>query len=114
MDTLSLHPQLGAPIMHHDQFDSIATYLFQIKEDDEISTLVHQTHMSKSWPSVYALNFKKARKLTRRVLKSQNDWYEWQQSEYKHHQQDNDQHMFGNPQPIPSGTNHLPLYGLML
>ena len=100
--------------MHHDQLNIIATHLSDMKEEDNMSTLAYQTYLNNCLPSIKTLHSKKARKLTRRILKSQNDWSAWQQSEYKHHQQDNDQHMFGNPQPIPSGTNHLPLYGLML
>ena len=72
-----------------------------------MATLAHQTYLNNCLPSIKTLHSKKARKLTRRIIKSQNDWFAWQQSEYKQHQQYHDQHMFGKPQPIPSGANRL-------
>ena len=77
MDTLSLHPQLGVPIMHHDQLNIIATHLSDMKEEDNMSTLAHQTYLNNCLPSIKTLHSKKARKLTRRILKSQNDWSAW-------------------------------------
>ena len=75
MNNISLHPQLGLPIMHHDQLNIIAKHLSDMKEDDDMSPLAHQTYLNNYLPSVKTLHSKKAPKLTRRVLKSQNDWH---------------------------------------
>ena len=108
MDTLSLHLQLGVPIMYQDQLNIIATHLSDMKHDDNRSTLDHQTYLNNCLPSIKILHSKKARKLTRWILKSQNYWYTWQHSEYKQHQQYHDQHIFRKPQHIPSGASRLP------
>ena len=69
LDTLSLHPQLGVPIMHHHQLTIIATDLSDMKGKDNMSTLVHQTYLNNCLPSIKTLHSKKARKLTRLILK---------------------------------------------
>ena len=74
MNNLSLHPQLGVPIMYHDQLNLVATHLFDVKEEDNMSTLAHQTYLNNCLPSIKTLHSKKARKLIRRILKSQTDW----------------------------------------
>ena len=68
LDTLSLHPQLGVPIMHHHQLNIIATYLSDMKEKDNMSTLVHQTYLNNCLSSIKTIHSNKARKLTRLVL----------------------------------------------
>ena len=65
MDTLSLHLQLGVPIMYQDQLNIIATHLSDMKDDDNRSTLDHQTYLNNCLPSIKILHSKKARKLTR-------------------------------------------------
>ena len=51
---------------------------------------------------------KKRAKLTRKILKQQDDWNEWLLSEHKQLQQYEDQGMFSEPTPIPDDGNCLP------
>ena len=44
---------------------------------------------------------------TLKQLKARPDWPEWRQSQFKQLQQYADQHMFGNPEPLPQGANVL-------
>ena len=45
-----------------------------MKEDDDMASLAHQTYLNNCLPSIKTLHSKKARKLIRRILKSQTDW----------------------------------------
>ena len=51
----------------------------------------------------------RAKKLTRRILKQQHDWHEWEQSEWKQLNQYEEQDTFGPPCQLPSGANCLSL-----
>ena len=51
---------------------------------------------------------KKKAKLTRRILKVQEDWVLWQDAEHKQLDQYEEQVMFSNPVPIPHDANCLP------
>ena len=58
---------------------------------------------------MHAINSTKKRaKLTRKILKQQQDWSEWLQSEHKQLTQYENQGMFGEPTPIPDDANCLP------
>ena len=51
---------------------------------------------------------KKRARLTRKILKKQDDWFDWEASERKQLQQYEDQGMFSEPVPIPRDANCLP------
>ena len=109
IDKVAMHPQEGIPLMYYDQLNIIAKHLADIKLNDDEQNSMHQKYLQAIEPQIGKLkSTKKKAKLTRRILKSRNDWYEWQASEYKQLQQYEDQGMFSEPQPIPPDTNCLP------
>ena len=104
-----MHPQTGVPIIFHDQLNVISQHLASIKLDIEAKNDRHKRYLDAVLPKVNAVKSKKKRsKLTRKILKQQQDWNDWLMSEHKQLQQYEDQGMFGAPTPIPDDANCLP------
>ena len=109
MKKVAMHPQTGVPIIFHDQLNVISQHLATIKLDHEANNEKHKRYLDAILPTVHAVKSKKKRaKLTRRILKQQQDWHEWLLSEHKQLQQYEDQGMFGTPTMIPDDANSLP------
>ena len=109
IEKIAMHPQTGVPIVFHDQLNIISQHLAFIKLDNEAKNERHKKYLDAIIPQVHALKSKKKRaKLTRKILKQQQDWNEWLMSEHKQLQQYEDQGMFSEPTRIPDGTNCLP------
>ena len=109
MEKVALHPQTGVPIIFHDQLNVISEHLSSIKLDAEARNEKHKRYLDAVIPQVNTLKSKKKRsKLTRKILKQQQDWNEWLLSEHKQLQQYEDQGMFSAPTLIPEDANCLP------
>ena len=135
----AMHPQLGVPQLYHDQMNIIGKHLWDIAHDplwterdrqeiafpitprraSKVTRLIrHKLGKDKYWslikqlPSWYKLaTIKKSRrkKLTRHFLQQQDDWTDWQQSEFKQLNQYESQKTFGLPCNLPKDANLLPL-----
>ena len=106
---VAMHPQHGTPLIYHDQLNVIAKHITEMKINDEERQAKHQQYLKAIQPSISTIkSTKKKAKLTRKLLKGQLDWNEWQQAEFKQLDQYDTQGMFSPPQPIPAGTNKLP------
>ena len=109
VQNLALHPQLHIPMMYHDQLNILAQHLKSIKDDFDTKHAAHKQYVNSLTASIATLtSTKKIKKLTREILKSQDDWFEWEASERKQLNQYEAQHMFSKPMPIPPGANCLP------
>ena len=74
MDKIVMHPQTGVPIIFHDQLNVISQHLASIKLDEEARNEKHQRYLNAVLPQVHAIKSKKKRaKLTRKILKQQED-----------------------------------------
>jgi deoxyuridine 5'-triphosphate nucleotidohydrolase len=122
----SMHPQLGIPQVYQDQMNVIGKHLWEIQNDPEWHQKVEQ-----ALPLLEAIqketiefspgdkeqlldllrinSIKKQRKLTRKILQAQDDWSDWQESEFKQLDQYEEQSTFGEPQAKPPGANLLSL-----
>ena len=128
----SMHPQFGVPHLHHDQMNLIASHLWELRHKPEWDieatesiitpyvlnkdSTVKAKHKSKvkflySHPTINQMssNIKIPKKLTRRYLLQQDDWDQWQQSEFKQLDQYRSQGTLGEPTTLPKGANLLPL-----
>jgi len=122
----SMHSQKGIPQLYHDQLNIVGKHLWDIAYDPEWSSDIEDflplletirkdpMHFSPAdckqltdLLSVHSL--KKQQKLTRKILKTQDDWKDWQLSEFKQLDQYEDQNTFGEPQDQPPGSNLLNL-----
>ena len=84
MDKVAMHPQTGVPIIFHDQLNVISQHLASMKLDEQATNEKHQRYLNAVLPTVHAVKSKKKRaKLTRKILKQQDDWNEWLLSEHK-------------------------------
>ena len=84
VNKIAMHPQMGIPILYHDQLNIIATHVSDIKETMEEQGATHQRYLKAILPSVSILkSTKKKAKLTRRILKVQDDWFQWEAAERK-------------------------------
>ena len=109
MEKTAMHPQNGVPIIFHDQLNIISEHLQSIKLSMEERNKKHQKYLTAIIPQVSTLKSSKKRaKLTRKILKQQEDWSEWLQSEHKQLTQYENQGMFSDPTPIPPDANSLP------
>ena len=135
----AMHPQLGVPQLYHDQMNIIGKHLWDIAHDpfwatesneeavfpttprsaskltrlfrnklgkDKYWSLVKQLPQ---WYKLATVKKSRRRKLTRRFLIQQDDWPDWQQSEFKQLNQYEQQTTFGLPCKLPAGANLLPL-----
>ena len=125
----AMHPQLGVPQLYHDQLHTIAKHLWEMKTDqkwtkDENEAIVYdkmpnvgniahlnklQKHYHNLPTSVKAQVMKKRSKLTRSKLMKQEDWNDWEKSEFKQLNQYEAQGTFGDPCVYPAGENLLPV-----
>ena len=129
MEKHAMQPQMGIPQVYQDQMNIIGQHLWEIQNDPDWSERVNN-----AMPAMEALNrsdtvFTKndkaqmhhagmrvnsvkkpaGKKLTRKRLKAQDDWNEWQASEWKQLDAYRDQDMFDSPEPRPRGVNLLNL-----
>ena len=114
IDKQSIHPQMGLPQLYHDQLNVIAEHLWALKNLPEWSENVknaiesNSINISDKTMKRLAINkITKQKKLTRRILKQQDDWNDWRLSEFKQLDQYQAQGTFGKPQPRPAGANVL-------
>ena len=126
----AIHDATGIPMMYFDQLVYISKHLQQIKNGDEHKTLNDQPaqmpqssiikHLYKACTcnhisTIHALQSilpkskLRSKRLTRRKLKSRDDWNQWNNSEFKQLQQYEDQDTFGQPCPLPPNANCLNL-----
>ena len=129
IEKLAMNPQLGLPQLYHDQMNIIGKHLWEIQNDaawseqvdNAIPILESQSKNAcvltkEDRKSLIQAGFpvriqavKAQKKLTRRFLKKQTDWSDWQQSEWKQLDAYRDQDMFEDPEPKPRGVNLLSL-----
>ena len=96
-----IHPDTGVPQLNFDQFIHIAAIHQHILEDTQ-SVVVHEELDDFSHIVVNKLS-KNA--MTRANLMKQDDWPDWEQSEFLQLNQYEKQEMFGPPGSIPSDEN---------
>ena len=98
-----MNPQLGLPQLYHDQMNIIGQHLWDIQNDEAWCERINDTipilesvskdscvltkedrkSLIQAGFPVRIQSVKIQKKLTRRFLKKQTDWSEWQQSEWK-------------------------------
>ena len=106
---IAMHPQMGIPILYHDQLNVVAKHIADIKDNIAEQGITHQRYLQAILPSISAIkSAKKKAKLTRRILKVQTDWLDWEAAEHKQLQQYEDQGMFSDPVEVPPDANYLP------
>ncbi len=133
----AMHPQLGVPQLYHDQMNIIGTHLHEISNSSDWTTatneeivfplddgkasnlsngVIRNLHQDELWSDIHNLPnwyklaaVKKRKKLTRRWLKKQPDWDDWEKSEHKQLDQYEAQGTLGAPCYLPPGANLLPL-----
>ena len=94
-----IHPDTGLPQLNFDQFVHLATCHQQILKDE----MVFQPNTEIDQPqNISVINKMSAQTLTRKQLMRQDDWSEWEASEWLQLDQYQRQHMFSSPGPIPS------------
>ena len=99
IEKIAMHPQEGMPMIYHDQLNIIAQHLKEMKLEDEEKIATHQRYLQEIIPKISVIKSRKKKaKLTRRLLKSQQDWHDWEKAEHKQLQQYKDQGMFSEPQ----------------
>ena len=77
--------------------------------NEEEQKIVHKRYFEAIQPTISVLkSTKKRAKLTRKMLKHQQDWLDWEAAERKQLQQYETQGMFSEPVMIPEGANSLP------
>ena len=77
MNTHDMHPQEGIPLIYHDQMNIIATHLADIRANIKEQGKAHQHYYETIYPQISTLKSSKKRaKLTRKILKKQQDWFE--------------------------------------
>ena len=104
-----MYPQLGVPILYHDQLNIVAKHVAEIKDSVEEQGERHRKYIDAIIPQVANMkSAKKKAKLTRRLLKVQEDWNLWKGAENKQLDQYEEQGMFSKPVPIPHNANCLP------
>ena len=87
----------------------IATHVAEIKDSTEEQRTRHRKYLEEITPKIALMkSAKKRAKLTRRILKVQEDWLFWQAAERKQLDQYEEQGMFSKPVPIPQDANCLP------
>ena len=109
IEKVALHPQEGIPLLYHDQLNIVAKHLEDIKLSEDEQNTVHQEYFEALQSTICNMkSTKKRAKLTRKILKKQEDWFEWQEAERKQLTQYKQQGMFSQPVPIPKDANSLP------
>ena len=77
MQKTAMHPQTGVTIVFHDQLNVISQHLRTIKLSVEQNNEKHKRYLDAIIPKIHAINSTKKRaKLTRKLLKQQQDWSE--------------------------------------
>ena len=94
-----MHPTYGVPLLHHDQLNVIAQHLSAIKED-----INHERYVNENDDIVPTIT-----KLTRKSLKSTDEWPLWNKAEFLQLDQYEQQDTFGPPCRLPPGANVLNL-----
>ena len=126
----SMHPQFGVPHLYHDQMNIIAKHLWELNHkpewskdidediitpfvldaDKKIKTKYSPVARKRGKLATMQCKITKApKKLTRKYLKQQDDWDDWNKSEFKQLDQYHAQNTLGLPTKLPKGANLLPL-----
>ena len=103
-----IHEEEGIPTMYFDQLTTIANHLNEIKRDDKISQpslkyVEGEQHHITPDGIIHAIkgilpkNRRRSTRLTRRKLKNQDDWLEWQAAERTQLDQYEEQDTFSAP-----------------
>ena len=75
IDKVAMHPQLRVPILYHDQINSIAQHVAEIKDSVEEQGKRHCEYIDATTPKMATIkSAKKKAKLPQRLLKVQQDW----------------------------------------
>ena len=83
-----MHPQMGIPILYHDQLNVITRHIADIKLSLDDQGDKHKRYLQAIMATVSTLKSnKKKAKLTCRILKVQQDWKQWEAAEHKQLQQ---------------------------
>ena len=130
MEKHAMQPQMGIPQVYQDQMNIIGKHLWDIQNDpdwservnyampamealnrnDNVFTKNDKARMHHAYLQINTVKSKPTgKKLTRKRLKAQDDWNEWQASEWKQLDAYQDQDMFDNPEPRLRGVNLLNL-----
>ena len=107
---LPSHPSKNTPIVHFDQFLTIAHQHLAAKNDSE--PWMDPLNPPEITPDLLYVAQTKGHanvKLTRKNLQKQDDWSLWKIAEYQQLNQYKSQNMFGEPVQRPEGANVLPL-----
>ena len=105
----NIHPETGIPQLHFDQIGILSNILQEVIHDEQ-----HIQSIDEAPPLDNAVQVNKAdaASLTRTKLMKQQDWQEWQQSEFLQLDQYQTQNMFSEPMQLPSNDptiNVLPM-----
>ena len=140
IDKVAMHPDDGIPMLYFDQLSMIADHLrslrygtetsnnFQLQQyhkpgiDRRIHAIVNTLYaflhdddpLTTAKAALLNSKAKKPPRLTRKMLRNQDDWAEWQQSEWKQLDQYEAQETFGQPCKLPPGSNCLSLMWIYL
>ena len=105
---LPSHPSENFPIIHFDQFRTIAYQHMAAKHNTEPwMDSLHAPDIHRDFVS--STKHQKADKLTRNKLQKQEDWNLWKIAEYQQLNQYKSQNMFVEPVQRPKDANILPL-----
>ena len=109
VEKVVLYRQQGIPLLYHNQMNVIAKHFSDIKTETEEQNIVHQRYSQAIQSTISVLkSSKKKAKLTRKILKFQEDRLDWKSAEHKQLRQYQEQGIFLEPQPIPPESNCLP------
>ena len=101
---LSINPESGIPQMSFDQFNVVAKHHQSILEaKHEYVNIDEAPSLNNS--VINSTNGKPTPKMTRRYLQKQEDWSDWEASEFLQLDQYEKQNMFSDPGPLPSMTD---------
>ena len=107
---LPSHPTENIPVIHFDQFLTIAHQHMAAKHDtDPWMNTMKPPDISPDLIYIAQQKGHANTKLTRKKLKEQDDWPLWKISEYQQLNQYKSQNMFQDPIPRPPDANVLPL-----
>ena len=108
MDKIDIHPQIGVPIVFHDQLNMIGKHLAEIRQHFEEQNKKHQLFLGNILPKVTLVKFtKKKRKVTRKILKQHQDWNDRPSSEHEQLDQYEKEGIFSQLTVIPKDANCL-------
>ena len=112
MDRQALHPQLGIPMLYHDQLQVIAKHIQDVKEEDQYFKELQddlKLPLTSKFKQIIHKVKRKFNTFTLKELKKRPDWDEWRTSIFKQLDQYFNQNTFDAPEKLPKGANLLSL-----